>query len=238
MGLGSLQETIDRIVKSGATDNLAYNIVFQDYVKFHLVFVIGGAVCLLAISILTGFAWWRFIKNVRAQANTISKFELRTYLLFALVGTLSALIILMFVIVNLGTVLAPQEGFELAIADIVARSGTKTAELHEAVNLWLVSGDGQVPEIVRQAVNDRLSWQQPKMVICGVLFVILSVFATIIWSALIKRSRSPKSMTESKWILLTLLGILALPVIFLLLIMTLANAEASFAPITISLLSG
>ena len=238
VGLGSLEETFDRIVQSGATDNPAYSIILQDFIEFHLVLVIGGAVCIFAISTLTVFAWRRFITERRSARRLISKFELSGYLLFALVGSLSVLIIATLVAINLSTVLAPQEGFEGAVADIAARSGSRAAAYREALNLWLASGDEQMPLTVQQAVNDRLSWQQPKMVICGALFVILSVFAAIIWSALIKRSRSPKSMEESKWILLTLLGISALPVIFLLLIMTLANAEASFGPITISLLSG
>ena len=235
---GSLEETFRRIVQSGTTDNAAYSILRQDYIDFHLVLVIGGAACGFAILILAGLAWTRFVRHLRAKPNLTSKFELRAYLFFALFGSLSALIILLLVAINLGTVLAPQDGFEYAIAEIADRNGTRAAAIHEALNSWLASGDGQVPTIVQQAVNDRLSWQQPKMIICGLLFVILSVFARIIWSALIKRSRSPESMKEPKWILLTLLAILALPALFLLLIMTLANAEASFAPITISLLSG
>jgi hypothetical protein len=235
---GRLQETFDRIVQSGAADNSAYRIILQDYINFHLILVIGGAVCAFFISIVTGFAWKRFIKNVRAKPNTTSKFELRAYLLFTLVGSASALIILMLVAINLSTVLAPQDGFEQAVADIAARRETRATALHEALNLWLLSGDQQVPAMLQQAVRDRLSWQLPKMVICGVLFATLSVIATLIWNALIKRSRTSENMAQPKQIILTLLGILALPAMFILLIMTLANGEASFAPITITLLSG
>jgi hypothetical protein len=54
-------------------------------------------------------------------------------------------------------------------------SGTAFSRVGEA---WLQSGNAQLSPLLQHAIDDRLAWQRPKAVICGVLllaFVTLTV---------------------------------------------------------------
>lgn len=235
----SLPETLARMADQGASDSPAYNILFQDYVDFHFVMVVGGAVCLCAILAMTGLASKKISASARGLQGPLTNFERRTYWLFGLAGTVTSLIMLLIVVGNLSTVLAPQDGFVHTFPDMrVAPSDVRRVALHEEVKLWLESDDPQIPSLFQRAVRDRLSWQQPKAVICGLLFLMLLVPTALLWNSLIRHSRLHNSMAKPKWVCLTILGIFALPIDFLLMLMALANTQASFAPLTLTLLSG
>jgi hypothetical protein len=89
--------------------------------------------------------------------------------------------------------------------------------------------------VLQNEVRDRLSWQRPKALVCSILLVVFAIFTTRLWRKLIN-SRASESRWRLKEKALIIMGVIAVPVTLLLMIMALANTQASFAPITLTLL--
>jgi hypothetical protein len=134
----------------------------------------------------------------------------------AALGLLMALI----VFANAGNALNPRHGLEGAIPLLRAtQPGTEQARVQQAANAWLRSGSAGKPRLLQERIDARLSWQRPKAIITSVLFV---AFAGLCFR--LRRRR----------ILSTVTMLCAL----VLLVMAVANTQASFAPVFLTVLYG
>ena len=231
-----LQNTLYSLMQSGSRSNSVYNMLLHDYIKYHAVLVLAGGFFALLLIVLGVHFWRRFKRTRKAEAYNWT-FEKKVYFCFGLVSTIVALLMLLIVAVNLSTVLNHQEGFAQVIQDLgTPQAGTHKAAHYQAVHTWVQSGSAHMPPVLQNEVRDRLSWQRPKAIVCSILFVVFSILTIRLWRKLINSRAS-----ESKWRLkekaLIIMGVIAVPVTLLLMIMALANTQASFAPITLTLLS-
>ncbi|MBI2331798.1 MAG: hypothetical protein HYU84_06525 [Chloroflexi bacterium] len=160
-----------------------------------------------------------------------------SYLCFGLTSTVVSLLMLLIVTANLSNILNPQEGFAQSIPDLgTPQAGTHKAVLYQAVNAWVQSGSTDIPSILQDEVRNRLSWQVPKAIICSILLAAFVAFTARLWKRLIKISQVSGTMWSMKEKVLIIIGVAAIPATLLLMIMALANTQASFAPITLTLL--
>jgi hypothetical protein len=99
------------------------------------------------------------------------------------------------------------------------------------------SGNASLPSLLEDEVHNRLAWQRPKAIVCSLLFMVLAGFTAHLWRRLIhlRASEAAWSLKEKA---LIITGGLAIPTTLLLMLMALANTQASFAPITLTLLFG
>jgi hypothetical protein len=232
---GNLQNTLYGLMQSGSRSNAVYNTLLHDYIKYHAVLVIEGGIFALLLIVL-GMYFWRRCKRTRKAETCNWTFEKKAYFCFGLVSTIVTLFMLLIVAVNLSTVLNPQEGFAQVIQDLgTPQAGMKKAAHYQAVNTWVQSGSANMPSMLQNEVCDRLSWQRPKAIVCSILLVVFAIFTTRLWQKLIN-SRASESRWRLKEKALIIIGVIAVPVTLLLMIMALANTQASFAPITLTLL--
>jgi hypothetical protein len=105
-----------------------------------------------------------------------------------------------------------------------------------ALDEWIQSGDGKVPPVLEQQVQERLAWQRPKAIICGILLVVFAALSVRLWGALIRARRA----SEPKWRLKEntcfVAGIVTVGFSLLMMVMAVANMQAAIAPITITVL--
>jgi vacuolar-type H+-ATPase subunit I/STV1 len=231
----NLQNTLHGLMQSGSRSNPAYTILLHDYIKYHAVLVVEGGIFALLLTVLSVYFWRRF-KSMRKAETRSWPFERKTYFCFGLLSTIVSLLMILIVTVNLGTVLNPQEGFAQVIQDLgTPQAGTQKAAHSQAVNIWVQSGSAPMPTVLQNEVRDRLSWQRPKAIVCSILFGVFAIFTACLWRQIIN-SRANESIWRLKGKALITLGVIAAPVTLLLMIMALANTQASFAPVTLTLL--
>lgn len=236
MNSDSLQNTLYRLAQPGSGDNPAYNTLFHDYTRFHAVIFIEGSMFALMLIVLSVYFWRQFM-SAQTDATRKWTFEKKTHFCFGLVSTVASLCMLLIVAANLSTVLNPQEGFVQTISDLgTPQVGTQKDVLYKAVNTWAQSNNTHMPPVLQNRVSDRLAWQRPKAIVCSILLGVLTVFSARLWQKLIKNSRANDAMWSLKEKALITMGVIVVPVTLLLMIMALANTQASFAPITLTLL--
>jgi hypothetical protein len=213
-------------------DSPARDLLRQDYVTFHLVLVVGGAAVTIALAV-TSAKMWRARRHLPSagSAPSVRRAAARLSLISALTSVLFALL----VAVNLGTVIQPQPGFA-AITDTASADPT----LRVVVTEWAESGSVEMPQVLQQRVSDRLSWQLPKAVVCALLLGLLVMVDVRLWRKLVTRSSQPGSIHRQSFfgVLRRVIRGLTVPITGLLLVMTLANAQAVIAPVTITVLYG
>lgn len=235
MDSDNLQNTLYSLMQSDSRSNSVYNTLLHDYIEYHVVLVIEGSIFALLLIVL-GVYFWRRFKRTRKAETCNWTFEKKAYFCFGLASTIVTLFMLLIVVVNLGTVLNPQEGFAQVIQDLgTPQVGMQKAAFYQAVNTWVQSGSAHMPPALENKVRDRLSWQRPKAIFCSILLVVFASFTARLWRKLIN-SRASKSRWRLKEKVLIIMGVIAIPVTLLLMIMALANTQASFAPITLTLL--
>lgn len=191
---------------------------------------------MLLFVMLSIYFWRKFMKLPKSNFRKWS-FEKKAYFGFGLGSIVMFLFMLLIVMANLSNVLNPQDGFKQTIPDIaVPQAGTQKALIYHAVNLWAKSGNDQMPSILQNEIKKRLSWQIPKAIICSVLLVVFFAFTNYIWQRLISFSQTSNPIWGRKEKVLIATGIVNIPITLLLMLMALANTQASFAPITLTLL--
>lgn len=236
MNGNNLQDTLYGLIQSGSFSSPALNVLLNDYIRYHAVLFIEGGIFMLFLMGLSIHFWKQFFRmqKIHSQAGA---FEKRTYLCFGLVGTGASIFMLFIVMANLSNVVNPRAGFFQSIPDLgTPQAGTQKAALYEAVNDWVQSDSPDMPVILHMEVQKRLSWQQPKAIFCSILLVMAVVFTARIWKTLIVISRAGRPKGRLKEMALFSMGVTAVPVTLLLMILSLANTQASFAPITLTLL--
>ena len=191
---------------------------------------------MLLFVMLSIYFWRKFMKLPKSNFRKWS-FEKKAYFGFGLGSIVMFLFMLLIVMANLSNVLNPQDGFKQTIPDIaVPQAGTQKALIYHAVNLWAKSGNDQMPSILQNEIKKRLSWQIPKAIICSVLLVVFFAFTNYIWQRLISFSQTSNPIWGRKEKVLIATGIVNISITLLLMLMALANTQASFAPITLTLL--
>jgi hypothetical protein len=115
------------------------------------------------------------------------------------------------------------------------QAGTPKAESHQSFNRWLQSGSTQIPPLVQSKISDRLAWQHPKAIICSVLLAIFVMVSMGIWGKLIRQSKVLGTKPKLK---LLFSGVVAVAVCFLLMLMVIGNTQATFAPMSLTLIYG
>lgn len=236
MNNDNLQNTLYHLAQSGSFSNPAYHMLLHDYTTYHAVLFIEGSIFTLILMALSIYLWQQY-GRMSKNATRNWTFEKTTYFSFGLVSAVVMLFMLLIVAANLSNVLNPQEGFIQSIPDLgTPQEGTQEAALYRAVNTWVQSGGVQPPSILQNEVDNRLSWQRPKAIVCSILLALVAIFTMSIWRKLIKFSRASEAMWSLKEKALIAIGVLAVPVTLLLMLMALANTQASFAPIMLTLL--
>ena len=233
----TLQDTLDELLRSGSTTNPALNRLLDDYMRYHLALVAVGSLFMLGFAGLSISSWTRFRKVPAADQKWT--FEKRTYFSFAALGASLSALLAVVVAANISNVLEPRTGFAGTLSMIgAAAPGTQTATLHHAFTTWLQSGSGETPPLVQQSIDDRLAWQQPKAIICSVLFVVFAWLSTRLWRTLIAKSRPREPQRNFKTLGLRAARWSSMTACLLLMLMVMGNTQASFAPLGLTLLFG
>ena len=134
----------------------------------------------------------------------------------AVLGLLTAVI----VFANAGNALNPRNGLEGTISMLhTTQSGTEQAQVQQATNAWLRSGSADKPRLLQDKIDARLSWQRPKAIITSVLF--------LAFVGLCIRVRHRR-----------IVGTVGMLCTLVLLVMAVANTQASFAPMFVTVLYG
>jgi cytochrome bd-type quinol oxidase subunit 2 len=233
MNSDSLQTTLNNLLQSGTRSNPALNSLLDDYIKYHVVLLIVGGFFTVILAVLS-ILFWIWYKRSPKTNNRKWTFEQKTYFSFGLLTTIVGLLMALLVGVNAGTVLKPQPGFS-GVISMLGRSPSGTrAELQQSFNRWLQSGSTQIPPLVQSKISDRLAWQQPKAIICSVLLAIFVTLSILVWGKLIRQSK----VREPQRKLILFSGVVAVAVCLLLMLMVIGNTQASFAPMSLTLVYG
>lgn len=227
-----LQTTLVEHLDSDWQSNPALSTLVHDYTKYHAVLVILGGFGLLVSAILTIY-FWRQYKRVPKISRSRWPFEKKIYFAFGTVLTIFSLFFALVWVANLSTSLKPLPGFTSLASSTTVPSDSVTGK---AMVNWIQSGSNTIPLVLKEKIQDRINWQRPKSIICGVILTAFVVATIRIWVYLIKKSRD----TESKWSLkdraLMFVGGTTFTCCLLLVIMVVANTQGAIGPIAISLL--
>ncbi|MBK6764009.1 MAG: hypothetical protein IPG68_12390 [Micrococcales bacterium] len=206
--------------------NPAYERLLQDYVAYHLALVVVGGFFTLAV---LGFAVFSWVRARRATKGV----ERRSHLAFAAASSVVGLLLAVVVAGNLSNVLNPRQGLAGAIGSPGDLKPAATGELTKALTRWMRSGSADVPPVIQDAVDARLAWQEPKAVIAGVLLLVFVAASVAVWRSVFTRSRAGHRVAGR-----VLLGSASACACFVLILMVMGNTQASYAPITMTLLFG
>lgn len=224
--MDTLRRTLEELVRSSAGSSPAFDTLLSDYRDYHAVLLaLGGPLTagLLALSVLS----WRRLRRTPKRRT----FERRAYRAFALAGGVVGLGCALVFAANLSTVLAPRQGFAHVIPALgTPASDTEQARLHRSVTRWLESDRADVPPLLRRKVDDRLAWQRPKAIVCALLLIPFAAFSVRFWRRSLARGRASRSAVTA--------GAAASVGALVLAVMVIANTQAAFAPVTLTLLYG
>lgn len=232
----NLQDTLYRLLQSDSRANLAYATLVHDYNTYHAVLFIEAGMFALMLVVLSLY-FWRRVAHMHRAATHHGSFEQKTYIGFGLLSAGAALFLLLLVAANLSVVVTPHEGFAQVIPELgVPQAGTRKAALYQEVNTWVQSGRADLPPLLQGAIDHRLAWQRPKAIVCSILLVVFALFTARVWQRLLQHVRTGAFMWSLREQALLAIGVLAVPLTLLLMLMALANTQASLAPITLTLL--
>lgn len=230
---GSLRELLD-----GGADNAVLDRLLADYARYHLVLVVVGGLFLVAVAAFAVVCGRRYVAS-RRRREAGTAFERRTYLGFGLLALTVVLFLAVVMAGNVSNVRDPRRGFLGALGLLgPSRPGSARARLHESFEGWLRAGGGALPSPVRQAVEGRLAWQQPKAVVCLVLLAVGVTLAAYAWRTLLRDSRRGGERKPRRRPVLLAAALLAVPAVLLLMLMVMGNTQASLAPLAITLFYG
>jgi len=234
----TLPDTLKALLRSGDDSNPALKVLVSDYTRYHLVLVIVGGLFLVATAVLTVIFWRRFRRAPRTDTRKWT-FEKKTYFWFGALGVLVGVLLAVIVAANVSTVLSPRQGFSGSIGLLgSAKAGSPAEALQASFDGWLQSGSSDVPAQVQASIDDRLSWQRPKAIICSVLLILVAVLSAGVWRSLIRRSRAGVGRWTLKDAALLLVGFVTVGMCLLLMLMVMGNTQASLAPISLTMFYG
>ena len=227
-----LQFTLVQQLNSDWQYNPAVRTLVHDYIKYHTVFLVAGGVMLLLSALLAAYLWVRF-RRVASIRRLKWPFEKKVYFMFGSVLTTFSLFFLLIWAANLSTVLNPLPGFSSLASSTSVPSDSTTGR---AITGWVASGSAEVPLVLKEKIQERINWQRPKAVICGLLLILFTALTVGLWGSLIKKSRTDKLVWSYGDRALMIIGGVLFVLCLLLSIMTVANAQGAIGPIVMSLL--
>lgn len=231
-----LRTTLEHLARPGAGSNAAFDRLLADYVRFHLVLAVL-ALALLAAAVVSSVASWRQRRS--APTGTGRRFERATWSV-ALVGCIGfAMLMALLVAANVSTALDPLPGFRGSIPAIADQPpGSPGARTDEAFDRWLQSGEHAMPAGVRAAVDQRLSWQRPKAIISAVLLALVFVGSRWLWRSVLARTQRAGHRWGAAVSARLAAALASVGVGLVLVLMVMGNAQASLAPVSMTLFYG
>lgn len=234
----NLQATLRDLLQSGSGSNPALNTLINDYITYHVVFVIAGGLLVVIFGLLSIFFWKQW-KRVPKTDKSKWTFEKKTYFSFGALSIVVALMIALIAAANATNVVDPRHGFSLLPDSLVTpASDTPKDQLYLAFNTWLQSGGANIPSIIQSKIHERIAFHTTKAIVCGLLLVLFVVLSMFIWNTLIKRPRVREAKWRLKEIALLASGVAMVILSLLMMVIVVANTQAAFGPITLTLLYG
>lgn len=231
-----LRALLEDLMSSPDTANPALTALIDDYAKYHVVLVVLGGIFVVALGVLGVFLWRRFARARRSDGA--SRFERWIYACLGLVSSLLGAFMALVVAANVSNALNRRDGFAGSLGLLgTPKPGTARAGLYEAFAGWLRSADAAAPTAVQAAIDDRLSWQRPKAIVCAVLLAVFVVLCAWIWRTLIRWSRT-RRLTRLGDLAMLGAGVLTVFACVLLMVMVIGNVQGSIAPIALTLFYG
>jgi uncharacterized protein with PQ loop repeat len=230
-----LSALMDELIRSGWQSNPAMNALVSDYARYHAVFVVAASVALLILLAMSAFFWARS-RILSITGISGERFERRVFRAFAFLCSLVSLALILLIAANAPHAFSPASvlhGFSLLAAP------PEDSAVGQSLLGWIKSNTVRPPPLIVQKIHGRLSWQAPKAITCGVLLILFVALSVRIWISLIqwrklKGATEPNRRLAEKPLLMT--GTIVVVLSLLMLIMSIANAQASLAPLTISIL--
>jgi uncharacterized protein with PQ loop repeat len=230
-----LSALMDELIRSGWQSNPAMNALVSDYARYHAVFVVAASVALWVLLAMSAFFWARSRKLSRTGVSG-EGFERRVLRAFAFLCSLVSFVLMLLITANAPHAFSRASalhGFSLLAAP------PEDSAVGQSLLGWIKSNTVRPPPLIVQKIHGRLSWQAPKAITCGVLLILFVALSVRIWISLIqwrklKGATEPNRRLAEKPLLMT--GTIVVVLSLLMLIMSIANAQASLAPLTISIL--
>lgn len=231
----ALQNTI-RSHEQEWQSNPAMKALVNDYARAHSIVVVLGGAFVIGFTILSVFLWKQFWRHRKAPNTLRSKPPVARGMYFRawLLASVVALALGVVVFANASNALDPLPGFSMANTPATPNTNVVDA----ALNDWIVSGQKQMPTVIEEKIRKRISWQRPKAIIAGLLFVLFAALSVKNWKALIRHADTGKSVWQPQGIGLLAGKFTVLPLAVVMLVMFIANTQGALAPITITLLGG
>lgn len=234
----SLQTTLKALIQSGEKSNPALSRLISANTEYHFVLVVVGGLFVVALALLSVFFWKSFKKALKTNSLKWT-FEKKTYFGFSLISILISSFVALVVLANVNNVLNPQKEFLGAINMLGApKAGSASDKRQQAFNMWLRSGSNQIPSLIQSKIDDRLAWQRPKAVICGVLLIAFLTLGTRIWHTLVQKSRMLGAKWKRQEVALLTAGVVTVFACLPLMLMVMGNTQASLAPLSMTLFFG
>jgi hypothetical protein len=227
-----LHHTLSEQLQSGWQSNPAMKTLINDYANYHAVLVAAGG-CLVLIFVLLSIFFWIRLKRTPLAVKHTWAFEKKVYCSFGLLSLLVGLFLALIVAVNATNVFDPLHGFSLLVGSLATPN---TSVVGHVLNEWIKSGNGNIPPLIEQKIHERIAWQRPKAMVCGMLLVVFVALSALLWNTLLKKTRASESKWRLKEITCFVAGIASVTLSFLMAVMVVANMQGAIAPITITVL--
>ena len=229
-----LQSTISAMLDGNWRSNPAMKAFIDDYVDYHQVLVVAGSLVTL-VFVLGSIAFlrssWRF-RDIDGPGRRVGR---NVTLGFGILFGISACLFALLVVANASTALRPLPGF----SSLVSTSSTRyDSEVDRKTVEWIQNGSSTIPPVIAEKLEDRIAWQRPKAIICGVLFLLFTALSAAIWKALVKDAWRPRFSKRRHRAVALASGFGTVSASMLLLVMAVANLQGGLAPLTISVLGG
>jgi hypothetical protein len=234
----TLQTTLNDLIQSGTGTNPAMNTLINDYTTYHVVFVIAGVLLVVLFVLLSIFFWSKWKRSPKTDKSKWAV-EKKVYFSFGVLSIVVGLTMALITVANVTNALNPLHGFSLLPASIETPTvGTQKDQLYRAFNTWLQSGSAEMPPIIQSKIHERTAFHTTKAIICALLLVLFVVLSRFIWSQLFQRMSVIRSKWRLKEIALLISGSVVVALCLLMMIIVVANTQAAFGPITLTLLYG
>jgi uncharacterized membrane protein YidH (DUF202 family) len=197
----------------------AYDRLLSADRDFHIAFLVVGGLFTVLLLLLSVFSWVRFR---RAGRRTFAR---RSYLSFAVASLVLGLLMAVVCWANVTSVVNPRQTL----------SGTPFSRVGET---WLQAGSAQISPLLQHAIDERLAWQRPKAVICGVLLVAFGTLTVFLWRRLIRQSTTGEPSRKTSRRLMLSAGVLSAVACLPLMLMVIGNTEGAYAPLFLTVLYG
>lgn len=228
---------LEEVILSVQNDNFVVNQLINDYVLYHLVFVIIAILFL----VLLVFAGIFFIKTFKALPKVAGNGFLERRIYFCLAaGTIMATVCLLLVTAgNVTNLVNPQRGFSGAVKMLRSAETATQKKLQQEFITWIDSESLDTPVFIQEKINQRLEWQKPKAIISSILLFTVVLLNIYIWRKLTLKLGDTGVIKDKKVkLILLIVGLTAIFTCLVLMLLVIANTQAVFAPLLLTLLFG